>query len=108
VGIQRLNQEAAKAMAAGNRVGMEITPAHAMTWITRNAAQALGIADQTGTLESGKNADVVLWDRDPFSVYARAEQVYIDGALVYDRSDRARQAVSDFELGLTAQGEAAQ
>ncbi|MFK7888220.1 MAG: amidohydrolase family protein [Gammaproteobacteria bacterium] len=108
IGIQRLNQEAAKAMAAGNRVGMDITPAYALTWITRNAAQALGIDDQTGTLESGKNADVVLWDRDPFSVYARADQVFVDGALVYDRADPARQATSDFELGLSTKREAAQ
>lgn len=104
VGIQRLNQEAAKAMAAGNRLGMNITAEHAITWITRNAAQALGIDQVTGTLESGKAADVVLWDRDPFSVYALAQQVFIDGALVYDRNDEARQPVSDFELGQTAQG----
>ena len=100
IGIQRLNQEAAKAMAAGNRAGLSITSEYAITWITRNAAQALGIDDTTGTLESGKAADVVLWDRDPFSVYALAQMVFIDGALVYDRSDPARQAVSDFELGL--------
>ncbi|MEO1575867.1 MAG: amidohydrolase family protein, partial [Pseudomonadota bacterium] len=104
VGIQRLNQEAAKAMAAGNRLGMNITAEHAITWITRNAAQALGIDEVTGTLESGKAADVVLWDRDPFSVYALAQQVFIDGALVYDRNDESRQPVSDFELGQTAQG----
>ena len=104
VGIQRLNQEAAKAMAAGNRAGLNITPEYALTWITRNAAQALGIDDQTGTLESGKAADLVIWDRNPFSVYARAQQVYIDGAVVYDRTNPARQPTSDFELGLTANG----
>ncbi|MFK8015792.1 MAG: amidohydrolase [Gammaproteobacteria bacterium] len=104
LGIQRLNQEAAKAMAAANRLGMEISPEYALTWITRNAAKALGIEDETGTLESGKAADVVIWDRDPFSVYARAQQVFIDGAVVYDRDDPARQPMSDFELGLTAAG----
>ncbi|HNM14837.1 MAG TPA: amidohydrolase, partial [bacterium] len=40
-----------------------------------------------GTLEAGKRADVVIWSRDPFSVYAHAEKVYIDGALTYDRRD---------------------
>ncbi len=104
MGIQRLNQEAAKAMAAGNRMGLAISPEHAITWLTQNAAQALGIADETGTLESGKAADLVLWDRDPFSVYAQAQKVFIDGALVYDRDDPDRQPTSDFELGLSAGG----
>ncbi len=98
-GIQRLNQEAAKAMTRGRRAGMDITPARAITWVTANAAKSLGILEQTGTLEAGKMADVVIWNGNPFSVYARADQVFIDGALVFDRSDLARQPVSDFELG---------
>jgi hypothetical protein len=44
-------------------------------------------------------ADVVLWNGNPFSVYAKADLVFIDGALLYDRGDPARQPVSDFELG---------
>jgi len=98
-GIQRLNQEAAKAMTRGQRMGLDIPPERAIRWITSNAARALGILDQTGTLEEGKMADVVLWNGDPFSVYALADQVYVDGALVYDRNDPNRQPVSDFELG---------
>ena len=98
-GIQRLNQEAAKAMARGNAVGMDITPEHAIRWITSNAARSLGIADQTGTLAAGKMADVVIWNQNPFSVYAKAEQVFIDGALTYDRNNPALQPVTDFELG---------
>jgi imidazolonepropionase-like amidohydrolase len=98
-GIQRLNQEAAKAMTSGQNAGLDITPEHAITWITRNAAQSLGVLEQTGTLEAGKMADVVLWNQDPFSVYAKADQVFIDGALIYDRMDPALQPVSDFELG---------
>jgi imidazolonepropionase-like amidohydrolase len=43
VGIQRLNQEAAKAMAAGNRAGFNIPPSRAIQWITSNPAKALGI-----------------------------------------------------------------
>ena len=46
-----------------------------------------------------KNADLVLWSRDPFSIYAKADQVFIDGALVYDRTDPKRRPLSDFELG---------
>jgi imidazolonepropionase-like amidohydrolase len=98
-GIQRLNQEAAKAMTRGNAAGMDIKPARAITWITANPAKSLGILDQTGTLEAGKMADVVIWNGNPFSVYAKADQVFIDGALVFDRTNLALQPVSDFELG---------
>jgi len=52
-----------------------------------------------GTLENGKMADVVVWDRDPFSVYAHAEKVFIDGALLYDRDNPKLSPRSDFELG---------
>lgn len=97
--IQRLNQEAAKSMARGNAVGMAITPEHAIQWLTSNAAKALGIEDQTGSLEPGKMADVVIWSQNPFSVYAKAGQVFIDGAMVYDIDNPALQPVSDFELG---------
>ncbi|MCP4046651.1 MAG: amidohydrolase [Gammaproteobacteria bacterium] len=98
-GIQRLNQEAAKAMSSGNRVGMNISPEHAIGWITSNAAKSLGIEDRTGSLEAGKMADVVIWSGNPFSVYAKAGQVFIDGALVFDRENPDLQPVSDFELG---------
>ncbi len=98
-GIQRLNQEAAKAMSSGNRSGMDITPQRAIGWITSNAAKSLGIADRTGSLEAGKMADVVIWNGNPFSVYAKASQVFIDGALVYDRDNSNLQPLSDFELG---------
>jgi len=98
-GIQRLNQEAAKAMASGNRAGMNITPEHAISWITSNAARSLGVSDRTGSLEAGKMADVVMWNGNPFSVYAKADLVFIDGAQVFDRSDPHKQPVSDFELG---------
>lgn len=99
LGIQRLNQEAAKAMGDGVNIGIDIKPEDAIVWITANPAKAMGVLDQTGTLEAGKMADVVLWDRDPFSVYAKAEHVYIDGALMFDRNDPARSPRVDFELG---------
>jgi imidazolonepropionase-like amidohydrolase len=99
-GIQRLNQEAAKAMAAGNRMGMHLREEDAIRWLTLNPAKSLGIGQQTGSLEPGKMADVVLWSGNPFSVYSRAEKVYIDGALVYDRNDPSRQPEMDFELGI--------
>jgi imidazolonepropionase-like amidohydrolase len=98
-GIQRLNQEAAKVLRAAHEAGMEITYEHAIRWITINPARALGIDDRTGSLEPGKMADVVIWSGDPFSVYTRAEKVFIDGALVFDRNDPNLQPKSDFMLG---------
>ena len=97
--IQRLNQEAADALAAGRAAGLTISEAHAISWITLNPARALGIADQTGSLEPGKRADVVIWDKDPFSVYAKAQRVWIDGGVAYDIADPRFQPKSDFELG---------
>ena len=106
-GIQRHNQEAAKVMAHARKAGIVITPEHAIQWLTQNPAKAMGILDQTGTLEAGKMADVVLWNRDPFSAYAQAEQVFVDGVRVYDRHDPSRQHVSDFMLGQAGLGQPA-
>ncbi len=103
-GIQRLNQEAAKAMRAGWEAGIKIERADAVKWLTINPAKALGIDKVTGSLEPGKNADVVVWSSDPFSVYARAERVFVDGALMYDRSDPNHQPRRDFITGLVPQG----
>lgn len=104
-GIQRLNQEVAKAMAAGRRAGMQITPEHAWTWLSLNPAKALGIADQTGSLKAGKMADVVLWNGNPFSVYTRPERVWVDGALMFDANNPKMRPVSDFELGQPGEGD---
>ena len=98
-GIQRLNQEAAKALAAGRRAGFEISEGRAMTWITKNPAKSLGILDQTGTLDTGKDADVVIWSGNPFSIYTKAEQVYIDGALAFDKATNFMPH-TDFDLGV--------
>ena len=80
-------------MRAGLEAGMKIDAADAVRWLTINPARALGIDKVTGSLEAGKNADVVIWSGDPFSVYARAERVFIDGALLYDRSEHDQAAV---------------
>ena len=98
-GTQRLNQEAAKAMHAGWQAGMKIDRADAIRWVTINPARALGIDKVTGSLEAGKNADVVLWSGDPFSAYAKAERVFVDGALLYDRADPSKQHTRDFMTG---------
>ena len=105
IGIQRLNQEMAKTWADGKRVGIDISKADAWQWVSANPAKSLGIFDQTGSLEVGKNADVVLWTADPFSTYAQAEKVFIDGGLAFDRNDPENWPVSDFELGQIAAGD---
>ncbi len=104
IGIQRLNQEAAKALADGNRAGLDISKAEAWIWLSLNPAKSLGIDDQTGTLEVGKDADVVLWSGDPFSVYTNAELTFVDGAVIWDRANPDR-AVMDFELGQPGEGD---
>jgi imidazolonepropionase-like amidohydrolase len=105
--IQILNQNAARAMYAGRNSGLDVSRDEALRWITLSPAWALGIQDQTGSLEVGKAADVVIWSGDPFSVYSHADQVFIDGAVVYERGRAAGNPVSDFELGIlpgTGQG----
>ena len=97
--IQRLNQETSKIVGAMARVGVTIPKATAIQWVTLNAAKSLGIDEMTGSIETGKMADLVIWNNDPFSVYALAQQVYIDGALVFDRADVSRQPVMDLGLG---------
>ncbi len=83
-----------------------IAPERAIRWLTANAAEALGLSDRIGTLAAGMNADVVVWNRDPFSVYSLA------GAGVHRRrlgssTDRSRAppARSDFMLGQDANEE---
>ncbi|HEY5950501.1 MAG TPA: amidohydrolase family protein [Kofleriaceae bacterium] len=96
IGGQRLNQEAAKAQAAGNRAGIKIDDDTALRWVTANPARVLGIDSVTGTLQAGKRADVVLWSASPLSVYARAELVIVGGEVAYDKTKGIR--ASDFEL----------
>ena len=104
-GIQRLNQEAAKALADGRRAGHNVTDAYAWRWLSYNPAMSLGIADRTGSLKAGKMADVVLWNGNPFSTYTRPERVWIDGALMYDSNNPRLRPVSDFELGQPGEGD---
>ena len=95
----------AKAQADGRRMGIQISDAEVIKWLTYNPAKALGIADKTGSLKPGKMADVVLWNGNPLSVYSRPEMVWIDGALMYDAKDPKRRPVSDFELGQPGEGD---
>lgn len=96
---QRLNIAAAKAAAAGRRVGIDIPPERMIKWTTSNPAKLLGLDRRIGTLAPGYQADVVLWSGNPFSIYTRADLVMIDGAVAWDRSKPRIEPVSDFEVG---------
>jgi len=98
-GTQRLTQEVAKAMEAGKEIGIDVSEDDAIKWLTINPAWALDLDSKIGSIETGKDADVVLWSGDPFSVYTRTDKVWIDGALLYDRDDAKGQWRTDFDLG---------
>jgi cytosine/adenosine deaminase-related metal-dependent hydrolase len=94
---QRLNQEAAKGLGAARRAGLPLDRGVALSWITSDAAWVLGIDTQTGSLEAGKMADVVVWSGDPLSIYSQVDEVFVDGQPVYERARGVRRP-SDFEL----------
>ena len=76
---RHLNQEAGKAMKWG---GMSETEALAL--VTLNAAIQLGIDDRVGSIEVGKDADLVIWENNPLSAYAKTLTTIIDGRIVFD------------------------
>jgi imidazolonepropionase-like amidohydrolase len=98
VGIQRLNQYAAQGLASGRAMGLSLTEDDALRWITLDAAWVMGVEGRTGSLVAGKMADVVVWSREPLSIYAHADLVLVDGHLVHDRARGV--TPTDFELGI--------
>jgi imidazolonepropionase-like amidohydrolase len=78
--MRHLNQEAAKTMKWGG-----ISEENALKLVTLNPAKQLGIDDSTGSLDAGKDADVVVWDGPPLSMFAKPLQTYVDGKLYFDR-----------------------
>jgi imidazolonepropionase-like amidohydrolase len=85
---RRLNIEAAKALKYG-----DLTEDEALKMITLNPAEQLGIDKRVGSIDVGKDADLVIWTAHPFSVYARVETTMIDGEIFFDRQqDLARRA----------------
>lgn len=103
---RRLNVEAGKAMkCAGNKPtdrGVDnagdaaITPAEALKFVTLNPAKQLGIESRVGSLEVGKDADVVLWSGPPMSTAARVEKTWVDGRLMYsmERDKEHRETIA--------------
>jgi imidazolonepropionase-like amidohydrolase len=98
---QRLNIEAAKAAGAAHAIGIDVPPERMIEWVTSNSARILGMEARIGTIAPGYDADLVIWSANPFSVYARADLVVIDGAVAYDRATPPAHPPSDFELGRT-------
>jgi len=78
--ITRLNTEAAKTMKYG---GLNETEALAL--ITINPARQLEIDKRVGSIEPGKDADLVIYDKHPLSSFARVQKVFIDGEMYFDR-----------------------
>jgi imidazolonepropionase-like amidohydrolase len=98
---RRLNIEAAKTMKYG-----EMTEEEALKTITMNPAWQLGIQDRVGSIDVGKDADVVIWDGHPLSVYAHVETTFIDGEIFFDRQqDQARRAELQRERAQLEQAE---
>ncbi len=79
--VRRLNQEAGKMVHYGGA-----TEEEALRMITLNPAWIIGVDGKVGSIDVGKDADLVIWNIDPLSTYARAEKVYIDGDLFFDSS----------------------
>lgn len=77
--IRRLNQEAAKSVKYGG-----MSEEDALKMVTLNPAKLLHLDDRMGSVEKGKDGDVVLWSDHPLSIYAKAEKTFVDGALYYD------------------------
>ncbi len=78
---RRLNQEAAKIMRYGGA-----TEEEALKMITLNAAWIVGVDDRVGSIDVGKDADLVIWGGYPLSSYGVPEKVLIDGEVYFDRS----------------------
>ncbi len=94
---RHLTQEAAKTMKWGG-----LTEQEALALVTINPAIQLGIADRVGSLEVGKDADIVLWETYPLSSYAKVRTTYIDGEVIFDldedRAMRTRMAAEKDRL----------
>jgi imidazolonepropionase-like amidohydrolase len=77
---RRLNQEAAKTVKYGG-----VSEEEALKMVTLNPAKLLRLDNMTGSIKTGKDADLVLWSDNPLSIYAKAEKTFVDGVLYFDR-----------------------
>lgn len=93
---RRMHVEAGKALKYAKLSGIEMTEQQALDFVTLNPAKQLMIDDRVGSLEQGKDADVVVWTGHPLSSLSRPEMTFVDGRLLFSReldaSMRARDA----------------
>jgi imidazolonepropionase-like amidohydrolase len=90
---RRLNQEAAKTIKYGG-----LTEEEALKLVTLNPAKMLHVDDKTGSLKTGKDADVVVWSDNPLSIYAKSLYTIVDGTVYFDRQkDEQMQKAVDAE-----------
>src|SRR5580704_15897855 len=91
--MRRLNTEAGKMVKYGG-----MTREEALATVTKNPAIQLGVQDRVGTIEVGKDADIVIYDKDPLSEYAKVQKVLIDGTKYFDRdTDVSGRAMQEAE-----------
>lgn len=93
---RRMHVEAGKALKYAKLSGIEMTEQQALDFVTLNPAKQLMIDDRVGSLEQGKDADIVVWTGHPLSSLSRPEMTFVDGRLLFSRdldaSMRARDA----------------
>ena len=94
---RRMNVEAGKALKYAKLSGIDLSEQDALNFVTRNPAIQLGIDDRVGSLEAGKDADIVVWTGNPLSSLSRPEMTFVDGRLLFSR---------DLDAQLRANGEA--
>lgn len=85
--IRRLNQEAAKTVKYGN-----VSEEEAWKMVTINPAKMLHIDSRVGSIKEGKDADLVLWNNNPLSLYAKPVKTMIDGAVYFDLEEDLKNA----------------
>jgi imidazolonepropionase-like amidohydrolase len=91
--MRHLNTEAGKAMKYGG-----VSEADALAMVTLNPAKQLGIDNRVGSIEVGKDADLVIYDKFPMNDYAKVQKVFIDGTLYFDvEKDAAERAAKMIE-----------
>jgi imidazolonepropionase-like amidohydrolase len=90
---RRLNQEAGKAVKYG-----KVSETEALKMVTLNPAIQLRVQDKTGSLEKGKDADIVVWSSHPLSNFARVEHTFVDGIMYFDRTTDEKMRLRDKNL----------
>ncbi|MBO6512541.1 MAG: amidohydrolase family protein [Phycisphaerales bacterium] len=92
---RRMHVEAAKALKYARASGIEMSQQDALAFVTTNPAIQLDIIDRVGTLEAGKDADLVIWSGSPLSSLSRCEATYVDGRRYFSLEDDQKLRVAN-------------